>query len=829
MCSALHRSWLMIVLLLALGSAVTHAQLLGADSPAFVVEIIAGSEDVGDGGPAGQARLWQAEGIASAPDGSLYIADAAGHRVRRVGSDGIIETVAGTGRAGFSGDGGPAAQAALNTPYDVALDAAGNLYIADLGNARVRRVDPEGGISTVAGGGENPAGGLNDGAAATMVELEAPRNLAVDSEGNVYISDFSGHRVFRRSPAGALWIVAGTGTQGDSGDGGPARAAKLSYPAGLALNAGGDLYIGDSQNHVIRKVSAGGTIQTIAEARLATGMTLGHDGLLYVADAGTGQVLKIGRGLNGDETIQGALPLAARDVAFGVDGTLYFSNGSLVRRKTEISLTVLAGGGDPGAGDFGPATEARLNVPTGVAVGADGTLYIADRENHRVRMVSSDGMITTVAGTGIEGSGGDGGPAARASLSHPESVFLDDAGRLNIADTGNGALRRVELDGTMRAVPLGTADGFRPSDATPDGVGNFYVAGEASIVRSDGNGVAATVLSKLAGPGGMAVDSEGRLFFPETGGGRVLRWVPGGDVVEIGAPGEDGVSVWGAPRAVALGPDGALYVADAGRAQILRVAFFEDGSTGVPEPLRLDAPLSLPWDLAFGPLGELYVADAGTNQIVRITEAAVAAPVVDLQVLHAATGKAGPVAPGMLVRIVGISPQSETGDAAAEITVEVGGKPVDVLGADDTSVVVQIPVAVVGADTVDLVVLASGNEIAGTTLEVAAEAPGLFVDADGFAIALNQDGTLNTGGNAAARGSVVMLYGTGQGIANAPVHVRIGYVDAEVLYSGPVQGNPGLWQINARVPSGYVPPGSLEVAVSVGGTSSSQNVRLHVK
>ena len=813
---------------------VGNGQLIGASTAAFEVKVVAGSNDVGDGGPANQAVLWQAEGLAAAPDGSLYIADAAGHRVRRVGPDGTIETVAGTGQMGFSGDGGPATEAALNTPYDVALDAAGNLYIADLGNSRVRRVTPDGEITTIAGGGAQPAGGLNDGATATMLQLTAPRNLAVDSEGNIYISDFSGHRVFRRSPAGALWIVAGTGEPGYSGDGGPARAAQLSYPAGLALNAAGDLYIGDSQNHVIRKVTSRGGIETIADAQTATGMTLGPDGLLYVADSGTGQILKIGRAFDGTEQTQGALPLPARFVAFGADGTMYLSNGPFVRRKMENSITVLAGGGDPGAGDFGPATEARLNVPTGIAVAADGTLYIADRENHRVRKVAPDGTITTAAGTGIEGSSGDGGPAGRASLSHPESVFLDDAGRLYIADTGNGVLRRIDLDGTMQNVPLGTAEGFRPAEAASDGVGNLYVAGEASIVRSDGHGVAATVLSGLANPGGMAVDSEGRLFFPETRGGRVRRWVPGGDLVDVGAPGNDGTEVWAAPRAVALGPDGALYVADAGRAQILRVVFFPDGSMGVPEPLELDTPLSLPWDLAFGPLGEIYVADAGTNKIVRITKAAVAVPVIDdLHVRHAATGEEGPVAPGMLVRVFGLPGDLvkglSTGDAATQLYVEIGGEPVEFLRSDDTSVVVEIPISVAGTDSVELSVLANGQNLASKSLDVVDAVPGLFVNTDGFAIALNQDGTLNTADNAAARGSIAVLYGTGEGISDAPVRVRIGFVDAEVLYSGNVQGNPGLWQINARVPSGFVPPGSLAVAVSVGEALSPQSVRLHVK
>src|SRR5579862_3412132 len=185
----------------------------------YQIDTIAGSSWVGDNGPATAALLFQAEGIAADAKGNLYISDAANHRVRKVTPAGVITTFAGTGSAGFSGDGGEANAAQLNAPYGLAVDGIGQLYIADLGNARIRRVDLSGNISTVAGGGSLPAGGANDGSAATLLALSSPRNVAWDRRGSLYISDFTGQRVYRLAADGTLITAAGTGTAGFSGDG----------------------------------------------------------------------------------------------------------------------------------------------------------------------------------------------------------------------------------------------------------------------------------------------------------------------------------------------------------------------------------------------------------------------------------------------------------------------------------------------------------------------------------------------------------------------------------------------------------------------------------
>ena len=301
-----------------------------------------------------------------APDGSgnLYIADRSNHRIRKVDSAGNITTVAGTGTAGFGGDGGAAVAAQLNSPTGVAPDGSGNLYIADTDNRRIRKVDSAGNITTVAGDGTTGFGG--DGGAAVAAQLNSPIGVAPDGSGNLYIADQNNDRIRKVDSAGNITTVAGDGTTGFGGDGGAAVAAQLNLPHSVAVDGAGNLYIADWGNHRIRKVDSAGVITTVA-----------------------------GSGTAG----------------FGGDG--------------------------------GAAVAARLSLPTGVAVDGSGNLYIADWGNHRIRKVNSAGVITTVVGDGTAGFGGDGGAAAAAQLNSPRGVAPAGSGNLYIADTGNNRIRKL--------------------------------------------------------------------------------------------------------------------------------------------------------------------------------------------------------------------------------------------------------------------------------------------------------------------------------------------------------------------------------------------------
>ncbi|MEK9523419.1 RICIN domain-containing protein [Streptomyces sp. NPDC087908] len=318
----------------------------------------------GDGGPAVAAQLNRPYGIAVDSTGTLYFSDYSGHRVRKITTDGKISTVAGTGTAGFRGDGGPAEAAQLHAPREVAVDGAGALYIADSNNHRIRKVTADGKISTVAGTGA--AGFRGDGGPATAGQLNLPLGVAVDSTGNLYIADYYNHRVRKVAADGTISTVAGNGTAGAKGDGGPAVAAQLNGLHGVAVDGAGELYIADNKNHRVRKVTADGKISTVA---------------------GTG----------------------------------------------------VAGFG----GDDGPAVSAKLHFPVGVMVDSAGTLYVSDYSNHRVRKVTADGKISTVAGTGVAGFGGDDGPPTSAQLNGPRKMAVDCVDTLYITDHLNNRIRKI--------------------------------------------------------------------------------------------------------------------------------------------------------------------------------------------------------------------------------------------------------------------------------------------------------------------------------------------------------------------------------------------------
>jgi sugar lactone lactonase YvrE len=333
--------------------------------------------DLGDGGSAREAALCYPYGLAVARDGSVYIADRLNHRIRRVGSDGIITTVAGNGERGYAGDGGLAVDAKLNYPSDVAVGAEGTLYIADTYNQRVRKVDGAGVITTVAGRGWPPKYS-GDGGPAAQAGLFYPVSVAWGEDGTLYIAGRGSHRIRKVSRAGVISTLAGTGESGYGGDGGPGPEATISWPFGIAADVQGNVYIADQNNKRVRKVDPEGLISTVAGS----------------GEAGDG----------GDDG--SALEASMRkpyDVAMGPDGSLYIADaGSQRIRKVDAAgtMTTVAGNGGRGfRGDGGPASEAGLDFPCGVAVAGDGTVYIADTANLRVRKVAPSGTITTVAGS----------------------------------------------------------------------------------------------------------------------------------------------------------------------------------------------------------------------------------------------------------------------------------------------------------------------------------------------------------------------------------------------------------------------------------------------
>ena len=342
----------------------------------FIIRTVAGTTDVTEGSPAISADFLIPSGLAVDAAGNVYVADSWVRRVRKIDSSGLINTVAGTGEWGYRGDGGPAIEARFyaSSPRDVAVDANGNLFVSDTNRYRVRKIDTEGIISTVAGTGE--WGFSGDGGPATRARIGNPFGVTVDSSGNLFFADASTNRVRKVDTAGIISSVAGTGERGFSGDGGPATEAQLYFPIALAVAPSGDLYLADRSNQRVRRIDTSGVISTIA---------------------GTGE-----RG-------------------FGGDG--------------------------------GVATEAQLSNPTGIAIDTSGNVYVADSSNNRVRKIAPSGIITTIAGTGERGSEGDGGPGTSAKIDGPSALAVDAAGNLYLAEHSQSRrIRKVAVGGVISTI-----------------------------------------------------------------------------------------------------------------------------------------------------------------------------------------------------------------------------------------------------------------------------------------------------------------------------------------------------------------------------------------
>ncbi len=894
--------------LLACGSLIRGADAVRAP---YHVETVAGSSIIGDGGPPLAAEFSNIQGIAVDRFGNLYLSDTDNHRVRKV-SGGVIATIAGTGVAGFSGDGGGARNAQLNSPYGVAVDAAGNVYVADLGNQRVRRITPDGVIATVAGTGRKSSS--PDGAAPTDTSLLSPRNVAVDSAGNLYIAEFEGHRVRKLTPDGKLATIAGTGVAGWSGDGRPAPAAQISYPAGMAFDRAGGLYIADSGNNAVRKLYADGTIGTVLGRTSATilyaplAVAVDPAGTLYVGDstfavrafttagkwtgyAGTGV-----QGFSGDGgSAINAMLSTVNDLTTDVSGNLWIADGVRVRR-VDVAGTIATAAGDGyvhSVGDGGPATLAQLFQPSALALDSDGNLFVADSGTERIRQVRRDGTMTTLAGNGTPARGAaDGGPAAGSALNTPMGVAMDSLGNVLLADTYNHrvllvtpshALRTVAGTGTSGASPEGTA-ALAAQLRAPRGVcsgrgGNVYIVDTsnhrvlrlppgATLQTAAGNGSRGSAgddgparLAQLNTPSACATDSAGNLFIADTANHAIRRVNPAGVISTVAGSGVEGTSGdegaataarLDSPRGVAVDDVGDIFIADTGNQRIRLVTpdgiihgiagtgaagFAGDGGPA------LAALLNGPQGLYLDGAGDLYFADSGNNRIRRLVpDPLTPAPVIQpppLTVVNAFSLRAGPVAPGEIVAIFGAALGPETGvsgawDADGALAVTLGdvevrfdGTAAPLFYVQSGQVNVQVPYAVAGRDTVTVEVRYQAKLAAASNVAVAPSAPAML------ALAANPDGSRNGESAPAARSSVMTFYATGEGLTDGanvsgrpaqapyphtllPVALTIAGIDAEILYSGCAPEMAGVMQINARVPSGFVPPGEAAVELTVG-------------
>jgi len=600
----------------------------------YVISTIAGGAAPPSPTAAAKVSVGDPARVAVDAAGNVYFSGL--HSVFKVDSAGNMTRFAGNGRAGNSGDGGQATAAQLLFPMGIAIDAAGNVFVADRDACVVRRIAPTGIIATVAGNGT--PGSLGDGGKATSAQLNGPFAVAVDASG-LYIADTNNQVIRKVAPDGTISTYAGNGTQGFSGDGGAARNAWLNGPEGVALDASGALYIADTFNGRIRRVGSDGTITTAAGLGTTgiyggdngppTGASLGlppdvavdRFGNLYIADFGNSRIRQVASSVittiagtdAGVPPVDGIPALNVRfagptGVAVDRNANFYFVEGAIGSGSTlargdhkvwKVSatgvLTTLAGNGVVNyGGDGGSALAAQLDTPTGVAVDSSGNLLIADTQNHRLRKVTR-GVIATIAGTGAPGFNGEVSPPASAQLKTPHGVAVDGSGDYFVVDTGNNRLREIQPGGNL-----------------------FTTAGNGNASYY-GDGTPAT-RGSINQPEGVAVDAKGNLFIADTLDNVVREVTPDGVIDTIagfGTPGfgGDGGAATSAtlngPRGVAVDSAGNVYVADSGNGRVRKVDFLGNIST-------IGGTLVDPRGVAVDRAGNVFVSDSGANRVYRI-------------------------------------------------------------------------------------------------------------------------------------------------------------------------------------------------------------------
>ena len=616
-------------------------------TPAGVVTTLAGQAgSIGSADGTGSAAQFNTPiGLAVDGSGNLYVADKNNHTIRKITPAGVVSTVA--GQAGVTGAAdGVAGTARFNFPLDVAVDAGGNLYVADGGNNTIRKITAAGVVSTVAG--KAGVSGSVDAPAGADARFFGPSGVAMDGDGNLYVSDSGNHTIRKITPAGVVTTLAGksgvatpstnTGTTDGTGS-----AARFNTPVSLALDGAGNVYVSDQLNHTIRKITPAGAVTTwagkagesgvangtgaAARFNLPFGVAAESDGTLYVADMANHAIRKITpagavttfAGLPvGKGSVDGAGEFARFDTPYGVavdgDGNIYVADteNSTIRKITPAgAVTTVAGqAGVVGAVD-GTGSAARFNKPAGVTVDGSGNIYVADTKNHSIRKITPAGVVTTPAGLpGVAGSADGTGAAAR--FNEPYGIAAGGDGTLYVADTNNHLIRKISTGGVVTTLAgsagtsgsidgaSGTARFYLPFALTVDGSGNVYVAdkGNHIIRKITPAGVVTTLAGKVGadpstnfgnadgtgaearfvGPSGVAVDGTGNVFVGDTYSNTVRKITSAGVVTTVaGKSGYggtvDGLGVFArfnAPGGVAVDASGIVYVADTNNHSIRR-------------------------------------------------------------------------------------------------------------------------------------------------------------------------------------------------------------------------------------------------------------------
>ena len=648
---------------------------------------------IGDGQRGIDVVLTLVDGIATDPRGNIYISHRSQNRIRKLSPNGTITTIAGNGIAGFSGDGVPALESSLNFPAGLAFDK-GNLYVADRNNHRIRKIDLKGIISTVAGTGIPEC--CNDNGLAVEAHLHFPSDIDVDTEGNLYISDRSNNRIRKVNPDGIITTIAGLGKPGYGGDFGPADKALLKYPFGISHDNKGNFYIADRGNNRVRKIDQRGIITTIAgdgthsfggdygpanQSSLAfpTDVIVDSLGMVYIADRNNNRVRKIDRlgvittlmGLsqtefNGDNEIAAettlhlpfALALNGEDRLLVVDRNHFRVRE--VRLQSNQVETIAGNGTFLFRGDGGPGGGATLDAPSGIALDSKGNVLFADRLHQRIRRVGSNGIIETVIGNGKQGNEGNGRPGIEATLHLPEVLVIDHEDNIYLTQRSGNAwiIRKFSAEGIIThfagngrqgnsgdAGPATEASFHTISDIAADGSGNIFIADSINrnIRKIDKQGIISTIaeasleaLGTEVHPNGIVFDKVGSIFFSDSGSSKVYKIDTSGAITliagtgDFGDHGDEGPALEAglrSPGGLAIGPDGFLYIAEQTTHRIRKidssgiitryVGTGKFGYSGDGGP-AIEANIKGPFRMDFDRKGNLYFSDRDNNRIRKV-------------------------------------------------------------------------------------------------------------------------------------------------------------------------------------------------------------------
>jgi sugar lactone lactonase YvrE len=589
-------------------------------------------------GPSGKGRFNNPQGVAADTNGNLYVADTGSHIIRKIDKKGTSTTLAGLTGVSGSAD-GTNSDARFNTPYGVAVDSGGNVYVADSGNHTIREITPAGAVTTLAGLAGTSGSGNGTGSGARFFQ---PEGVAVDTSGNVYVADTYNHTIRKVTPGGSVSTFAGTAGSFGTNDG-SGSAALFYQPQGVAVDGSGNVYVADSGNHTVRKLTAGGASTTLAGNPLNYGSADGIGG--------------------------GAFFYAPQGVAVDAVGTVYVADtlNHIIRQVSSggSSLTLVGSAGNYGSAD-GALGNARFWMPGGLAVSGTN-IYVADTQNGTIRKVAIAGgfwVATTVAGSASIGYADGLQNAAR--FFWPAGAAADTAGNTYVADTENSTIRRSSLNGTVSAfagLPQnpGSADGLGanarfkgPQGVAVDGGGNIYVAdtgnhtirkitpgatvstlaGSPGVINSyDGTGPNAN----FNGPQALAVDGSGNVFVADTLNHTIRKVTSGGVVTTLAGlagnfgstDGTNSSARFYLPSGVAADGSGNIYVADTYNHVIRKVTSSGSVSTlagmagvwGGADGTNTGARFFQPQGIGVDASGVIYVADSGNHAVRKLVVA----------------------------------------------------------------------------------------------------------------------------------------------------------------------------------------------------------------